>query len=56
MDIIHNFSDIIVATHYGHDHADSFKILQDEQGNILQSVHIRYIHCCLHDSITVLKK
>ncbi|XP_059146864.1 acid sphingomyelinase-like phosphodiesterase 3b [Physella acuta] len=32
MDIIHNYSDIIVATHYGHDHMDSFKILQDEKG------------------------
>nr|KAI8754216.1 acid sphingomyelinase-like phosphodiesterase 3b [Biomphalaria glabrata] len=32
MDIILNYTDIIVALHFGHDHYNSFKILQSDDG------------------------
>ncbi|XP_055886694.1 acid sphingomyelinase-like phosphodiesterase 3b [Biomphalaria glabrata] len=32
MDILFNYTDIIVALHFGHDHYDSFKILQSVDG------------------------
>ncbi|CAL1536690.1 unnamed protein product [Lymnaea stagnalis] len=33
MKIMFDYSDVIVVTHFGHDHADSFKLLQNDDGS-----------------------
>ena len=34
MDILQRYASIIVGLHFGHDHADGFKILPDSHGNV----------------------
>ena len=33
--ILFDYADVIAATHFGHDHHDGFKILQNSDGNRL---------------------